>query len=346
MQPIEAARRGARLVSAKLTGSAVPFHVTLYVNTACNLRCVYCASPEQHAQLLSAAQWRSVLDELRELGTERVLFFGGEPLLRPDLEEIVTHARGLGLHCALTSNGTLVPRRPEVIRRLHVLVVSVDGDAEAHDRNRGAGSHADAMHAIEAARGWGVAVRANAVLNATSAASLPWLLDWSRRERVPVTLNLMRSEDNGLWKDAAAHRLDDDRLRALIDAILDAKRTNPWIVFSRESYELARRWPDFARDRLPAVETGADFPGPRCSAGRFHCAIYADGSLYPCTLTVHQVPALNVVTAGVAAALARAGEHGCATCFSPCMLEVNGLFALRPRVVAGLARRVLRRDVA
>jgi MoaA/NifB/PqqE/SkfB family radical SAM enzyme len=258
----------------------------------------------------------------------------------------VTHARQLGLHCALTSNGTLVPERPEVIRRLHSLVISVDGDAEAHDRNRGAGSHADAMRAIETARGWGVTVRVNAVLNADSAGSLPWLLDWSRRERLPVTLNLMRSEENGLWKDAAAHRLEDDSMRALIDDVLEAKRTNPWIVFSRETYEVARRWPDFARDRLSEVEAGAAFPGPRCSAGRFHCAIYADGSLYPCTLTIGQLPALNVVTAGVAAALARAGEHGCATCASPCMLEVNGLFALRPRVLAGLARQVLRRRVA
>jgi MoaA/NifB/PqqE/SkfB family radical SAM enzyme len=70
MQPIEAARRGARLVGAKLTGAAVPFHVTAYVNTACNLRCVYCSSPDQRARLLSAAQWTGVLDELRALGTE------------------------------------------------------------------------------------------------------------------------------------------------------------------------------------------------------------------------------------------------------------------------------------
>ena len=75
MRPLEATRRGARLLSAKLGGSAVPFHVTLYVNTACNLRCVYCASPDQREHLLAGAQWMRVLEELRELGTERVLFF-------------------------------------------------------------------------------------------------------------------------------------------------------------------------------------------------------------------------------------------------------------------------------
>ena len=346
MRPLEAARRGARLVAAKLGGTAVPFHVTLAVNTECNLRCVYCSSPEQRERLLSADQWRRVLDELHALGTERVLFFGGEPLLRKDLGEIVAHARGLGLRCALTSNGALVPRQPGVIRQLDTLVVSLDGDAAAHDRNRGTGSHAAALRGIEAARGWGVPVKVNAVLNANSAGALPWLLEFSRREHIPVTLNLMRSEENGLWKSAREHRLGDGGLRALIDAILEAKKTNPWILFSRETYEVARQWPDFARDRLTVSEAGGRFPGPRCSAGRFHCLIHADGSLFPCTLTVRQVPALNVTTAGVAAALEQAGRHGCATCFSPCMLEVNGLFALRPAVVTNLARTYLRAGLA
>ena len=186
MRPLEAARRGARLVAAKLGGTAVPFHVTLAVNTECNLRCVYCSSPEQRERLLSADQWRRVLDELHALGTERVLFFGGEPLLRKDLGEIVAHARGLGLRCALTSNGALVPRQPGVIRQLDTLVVSLDGDAAAHDRNRGTGSHAAALRGIEAARGWGVPVKVNAVLNANSAGALPWLLEFSRRERIPM----------------------------------------------------------------------------------------------------------------------------------------------------------------
>jgi MoaA/NifB/PqqE/SkfB family radical SAM enzyme len=337
-----AARQGFRLLAARLRGTAVPFHVTLYVNTACNLRCVYCSSPDQRVRPLTADQLRRILDELRGLGTERVLFFGGEPLLRGDLAGIVAHARALGLRCALTTNGTLVPRRPDVVRQLQSLVVSLDGDAEAHDKNRGPGSHADAIMAIRVARDWGVTVRVNAVLNANSAGSLAWLLAFSRRERIPVTLNLMRSEDTGLWKHASAHRLEDGRMRGLIREILEARRSNPWIVFSRESYEVAGQWPDFTRDRRTLAEVGRRFVGPRCSAGRFHCVIYADGSLFPCTLTVQQMDALNVVTAGVAAALGHARAHGCATCFSPCMLEQNALFALHPRVVLNLARTAVR----
>lgn len=341
MRLVDAARTGAKLVGAKWSGRAIPFHVTLYVTTRCNLRCVYCASPYQREAELTASEWWAVLDELAQLGTERILFFGGEPLVRKDLGEIVARARDLGLRCALTTNGTFVPDHPEVIQRLQTLIVSLDGDRGAHDCNRGEGTHADAMRAIEAARRWGVPVKINAVLNANNAGSLAWLVELSERERIPLTLNLMRSEENGLWKDAARHRLAAERVRALIGGILEAKKRSPWIVFSRRTYEVARRWPDYTRDRLTEAEAGRRFPGPRCSAGRFHCAIYADGSLFPCTLTIRQVPALNVKTAGVAAALAQARRHGCATCLSPCMLEVNALFGLDPRVLANLARTYL-----
>lgn len=338
-------RRGGRLLSAKLTRRGVPFHVTLQVTNRCNLRCVYCASPYRDEEELALAEWRAVLDELHALGTERVLFFGGEPLLRKDLADMVAHARRLGLACALTSNGTLVPRRPEVIRRLTALTLSLDGDAAAHDRNRGAGNHVEVMRAIEAARAWGVPVKLNAVLNANNAASLDWLSDFSRRQRLPLTINLMRKENNGLWHTAHAHALDDDAMRTLIRRIQAEKARNPWIVFSHATYAVASEWRDFTRDRLDRTEVDGGFRGPRCSAGRFHCVIYSDGRLFPCTLTVGRLPALDVRKVGVAKALAQAAGHDCAACFSPCMLEQNALFALHPAVVWNLARTSLRQPL-
>jgi MoaA/NifB/PqqE/SkfB family radical SAM enzyme len=334
----EAVNKGTRLLAARVRGTAIPFHVTLYVTKRCNLRCVYCSSPDQHITELSAAEWCEVLKELRDLGTQRVLFFGGEPLLRDDLAPIVSTAREFGMRTALTSNGTLVPRRPEVIRQLDILVLSLDGPPAAHDRNRGAGNYRDVMRALEVARSWGVVVKANAVLNANNAETV----DWSQRERVPITLNLMRSEPNGLWKNARDHRLESGRIHELIARIISAKRTNPYILFSFKTYRTVLQWQDFSRDRLMVAEVGRRFPGPRCSAGRFHCAIYPDGRLFPCTITAEQVPALDVRTAGVAAALARAGQHGCATCSSACMQEVNGVFALNPQPVANLVRNHLR----
>jgi MoaA/NifB/PqqE/SkfB family radical SAM enzyme len=127
------------------------------------------------------------------------------------------------LRCALTSNGTLVPDRSDVVRQLQALTISLDGDAAAHDFNRGRGNHAEALRAIAAARAWGVPVTVNAAPNAGNAGGLDWLLEFSRRERIPITLNIMRSEDNRLWKHAARRRLDDSRLRELIGKIVEAR---------------------------------------------------------------------------------------------------------------------------
>ena len=163
-----------------------------------------------------------------------------------------------------------------------------------------------------------------------------WLLEFSRREGLPLSFNVMRSETT-LSHDAADHRAESDSLRAVLSRIIEAKRDHPQVVFSKRSYELTRQWPDFGRDRLTRADVADRYDGSRCSAGRFHCVIHSDGRLFPCVLTVDQVPALNVMEVGVASALERAAQHGCATCVSTCMSEMNGLFALDPRVIASLA---------
>lgn len=341
---MKALQTGLALAAAHATGRAVPFHVSIYPTMRCNLRCVYCSSPYQETPELTTEEWCGIFDNLKAAGTTRIAFLGGEPLLRRDIDRLVGHARSLGLAAAMTSNGTLVPQREETVRMLDGLTISMDGSSESHDRNRGQGSHAEALRAVEAARKWGVPVKLNAVLNDQSAETLEHLLAFVRREDLPLTINFMRSDEGaGLWHDASRHRLADERIRALCDRIVEARRTHPMLVFSEETYRVARQWTDYRRDRLSASEAGVDFPGPRCSAGRFHCAIAADGKVYPCALTLGRVPARNIREHGAAASLEVSRQHGCATCYSPCMLEQNALFALQPGVVANLLRLHLRR---
>jgi len=188
-------------------------------------------------------------------------------------------------------------------------------------------------------------VKVNAVLSAHNVRDLDWLLDYCEERGLPLTLNVMRAERSRLWQDAARHRLADAGVRALIDRIIAAKDDYACILFSKSTYRLARQWPDFGRDRLTRKEVGEQRAGPPCSAGRFHCIIEPDGRLFPCIATIDRVPALNVRTAGVAKALVLAKRHDCAACHLPCLIELNGLFAPRPRVLASLARTYLRRRI-
>ncbi len=341
----DAARRGTRLIQAKLTRTLVPFHVVAFVTSRCNLRCVYCSYPLQNDDELTSDQWCAALNECRALGTERVQFFGGEPLLRADLEPIVAHARTLGLHCTLVTNGLLVPRRRDVVGHMQTVIVSLDGRAAAHDANRGRSSFAGAVAGIEAARAWGVPVKVNTVLNSNNRAEVEWLVEFTRRRDLPLTLNVMRSGSADLCNDAPRHRIADESLRDLLTHVIELRRDNPHIVFSTATYRILRRWADFTKDRLTPEQGGHDQGQSRCSAGRFHCVIYTDGRLFPCTVTVRQVEALDVRRVGVAAALQSASHHGCASCASACMIEMNRLFALDPRAIASLSRAYLFRDV-
>lgn len=75
---------------------------------ACPLQCPYCSNPldyAQHTQELITEDWKRVLSEARKMGAVQLGFSGGEPLTRPDLVELVTHARSLGYYTNLITSG-------------------------------------------------------------------------------------------------------------------------------------------------------------------------------------------------------------------------------------------------
>ena len=74
----------------------------------CPLQCTYCSNPVNFAAVkneLSTEEWLRVLREGRELGAAQLGFSGGEPLLRKDLEVLVTEAHSLGFYSNLITSG-------------------------------------------------------------------------------------------------------------------------------------------------------------------------------------------------------------------------------------------------
>ncbi len=74
----------------------------------CPLQCPYCSNPldfARHKTELDTADWIRVLREARKMGAAQLGFSGGEPLLRPDLEELIAEARQLGYYTNLITSG-------------------------------------------------------------------------------------------------------------------------------------------------------------------------------------------------------------------------------------------------
>lgn len=78
----------------------LPPQIILEVTRRCNYRCpfCYCVWHEQQGRLpreLDTAAWREIIAEVSARGVTSMLFTGGEALLRPDIEELLSHARKL-----------------------------------------------------------------------------------------------------------------------------------------------------------------------------------------------------------------------------------------------------------
>lgn len=109
----------------------------------CNLRCRHCYrdAGEKDRSELNTGEGKELLEEMARAGFKIVIFSGGEPLLRPDIYELVGHACRAGLRPVFGTNGTLITF--EVAKQLRAagaagIGISLDSlDAQKHDRLRG-----------------------------------------------------------------------------------------------------------------------------------------------------------------------------------------------------------------
>jgi len=95
----------------------------------CNLSCAYCNEYDSHSKPVPTAEMLRRIDRLGELGTAVITISGGEPLLHPDLDEIIRHIRGAGAIAGLITNGYLLTvERIERLNRagLDHMQISID----------------------------------------------------------------------------------------------------------------------------------------------------------------------------------------------------------------------------
>ncbi len=95
----------------------------------CNLSCTYCNEFDSHSPPVPAADMLRRVDRLAALGTTIITVSGGEPLLHPQLDEIIGRIRHRGAIATLITNGYLLT--PDRIRRLNragldYLQISID----------------------------------------------------------------------------------------------------------------------------------------------------------------------------------------------------------------------------
>jgi len=90
-----------------------PYTLVAELTYACPLACPYCSNPVRlgsRQDELDTDTWLRVLEEAAGLGVLQLHFTGGEPLVRRDLERLISAARALGLYQNLITSGQPLTR--------------------------------------------------------------------------------------------------------------------------------------------------------------------------------------------------------------------------------------------
>jgi len=133
--------------------------IYFYLTEGCNLACRHCwiqpkfQNGERVYPSLDVALFKSIIEQAKPLGLNSVKLTGGEPLLHPQIGELLEHIKKEELRLTIETNGVLCT--PELARQIAsgmnpFVSVSIDGvDAETHEWVRGvAGSFQQAINGV------------------------------------------------------------------------------------------------------------------------------------------------------------------------------------------------------
>lgn len=269
-----------------------PRSVIWDVTYACNLRCPHCltASGKARADELDTAGALRLLARLAEAQILYLSLSGGEPLLRPDVLELIARASDAGMRVDVATNGVALPDR---VRRglrelpLFQVQVSIDGIGASHDRFRGrAGAFEASCRTLRELRDDGMAVSISTTATAENLHEIDRIID--------LALELgCRGFKAIPFIPAGRGRRHEERLRLSPEqhAALDR-------LLARRSEELSGRMAittegGFTFLGAPPPAPGSDGP-MGCAAGHDTLSVGADGTAYPCPF-FHDFPLGNLL---------------------------------------------------
>lgn len=139
------------------TGRLIDY-LRISVTDRCNLRCAYCmpaGSEEPPYRLLARDEILEIVKCMKSLGVTYVRVTGGEPLVRPDIIQIVSGIRAIGIDdISLTTNGTLLASSAAALKAAGLARVNVSLDSldqEVFRKITGTGTVQDVLSGIDAA---------------------------------------------------------------------------------------------------------------------------------------------------------------------------------------------------
>jgi MoaA/NifB/PqqE/SkfB family radical SAM enzyme len=162
-----------------------PLSLNFNVATACPFSCLYCYHPLNEVKpFISLERLKVILREFKDNGCESVMLTGGDPMLRPDIDEVMAYLNEIGLFYTLSTKSVLSKERiDELVSRagLDRIQISLDDSrSEVVEFLTGAGKgyFEACVRQIEYMQGKGIDVRVKSVLTSYNADNISSYLDF------------------------------------------------------------------------------------------------------------------------------------------------------------------------
>lgn len=247
----------------------------------CNLKCSHCyqdaGSPNERE--LSTDEGKALIDGIARAGFHVMIFSGGEPLMRPDIFELVQHAASRKLRPVFGTNGTMLT--PETVQRLKesgagTMGISLDSlDPAKHDRFRGVkGSFDLTMEGIRNCREAGLPFQLHTTVLDWNKEELPDMIDFAVSAGAKSAyIFFLIPVGRGVFLEESAVEVAE--YEALLRTIMEKQRDLPIPIKPTCA-------PQYTR---VAAQLGIKLErrfSKGCLAGRSYCVIDPSGIVRPC----------------------------------------------------------------
>ncbi len=296
--------------SARLGIRNYPLSLTYEITHRCNLSCTYCDRNRALPNEMKPDEIFSALDQFIALGTEYVSLDGGEPLLHEQIDEVVEHLTQRGIEVAMNTNGILVPKKIDTVKKLLKVKISLDGPEPVHDAMRGKGAFKKAVNGAKTAMMSGTRAEFTCVVGCHNAAHIEELIDLAAHLNINIVFQpLMNSLFLDSKRDGSAFQTTPEVIRSVFSNIESYKKESEVIANGWASLKHFRSYPE-------------DTPLP-CSAGRVIVTMDPEGVLFKCSQINRNDRSINVVKLGTEKAFRSLPLKGCQQCWCARLVECN-----------------------
>jgi cyclic pyranopterin phosphate synthase len=215
--------------------------LTIAITARCNLRCLGCRYERDFmlGEQLSLSTVKEVLDDAAELGIETVRLYGGEPLVHPQLPEMVAHAVKVGVRPYVTTNGMLLDRRITALfdaglRDITIGFYGFDEALDVYTQRKGRFAQLErSLETVRARVGRQVKLQLNYLIMRPTAKIEVVRRVWELAKRFDMSVHTdlvhysLPYFTPGVEQEIYFKPEDEDDLRSLVDELLRLKRSDP-----------------------------------------------------------------------------------------------------------------------